>query len=412
MGVFAFAHTLCLKFLPASRDRPVHLIFDGFRRLGRTVRVECLFLGEEMKFVRGPAVVSFGAASLMLVIGCGSPANTLFSASGGASNLAGDGADPTAAGASADNGGSGPSGHAAGSAGTGAAGKLNAGGAGTAAGGSSGSAEGGTPANGAGGASMGSFGGASAGTGSGASAGTGSGASAGTGSAGGASAGTSSTGGASAGTGSNAGGASAGTGSNAGGASAGTGSNAGGASAGTSNTGGAGTSNTGGASAGTATAGGASAGAASGGTGGASGGSAGASCPLSAPPNSAACMVSTPDSCFYSGVACSCLPANGGNLNFRRWSCYGTPNKCPDQKPGVGLSCKQNLDAECPYPDADFCACVSRGNNEPTWQCQPAQPMCSFGRPNVGAPCALVKSCSYGADACFCNGNNWGCEGG
>jgi hypothetical protein len=121
------------------------------------------------------------------------------------------------------------------------------------------------------------------------------------------------------------------------------------------------------------------------------------------------CSVTTPDSCYYAGIACSCLQA-GGNPNSRKWGCYGTPNKCPDAAPADGATCKFNIGAACPYPGNDFCACV--GNNAfAQWACQPANPFCS-AKPAQGAGCSTVRSCSYGDVACFCNGSNWGCEGG
>ena len=185
--------------------------------------------------------------------------------------------------------------------------------------------------------------------------------------------------------------------------SAGASAGSGGASAGAANAGGGGTSGAAGASAGM----GGSAGSAG------SAGMAGApACPVAgAPQDGASCSVSTPDSCFYAGQACSCLQ-QGGNQNQHQWGCYGTPNKCPDSKPVAGLSCKaNNLGAACPYPGNDFCACVVMGN-EAHWVCQPAQPICSQTKPNQGAVCTTVRTCSYGDVACFCNGDNWGCEGG
>ena len=150
-------------------------------------------------------------------------------------------------------------------------------------------------------------------------------------------------------------------------------------------------------------------------TGGGMGGSAGGGdvpvCPTAAPVPQALCDVITPDSCFYAGSACSCLPVSPGSKT-RRWACYGTPDICPDTKPSTGTSCKMNLGAECPYPGADFCACLG-GGNEAHWSCQLGQPLCAQAKPNDGASCyPTVKTCSYGADACFCNGYKWGCEGG
>jgi hypothetical protein len=195
----------------------------------------------------------------------------------------------------------------------------------------------------------------------------------------------------------------------------------GGALAGASSAGGpsAGAGNTGGGHAFAGTTGSADAG--SGGTSGVSGTNAGAdgggtagtsSCPVNAPSDNTPCLASTLDNCFYSGTACSCLPSNSGNPNSLRWSCFGTPNRCPEQKPEAGLSCNQNSDAACPYPGGDFCACPVRDNGQSTWACQPPQPTCSLAQPDEGAPCATVRSCSYGAVACFCNGSDWSCQGG
>ena len=174
----------------------------------------------------------------------------------------------------------------------------------------------------------------------------------------------------------------------------------------------------GGASAGSGGSIGGTAGVSAGGNGGASAGTGGAGpnagCPTSAvPKDGAVCTTTTPDSCFYSGVACSCLPTNGGGgpgSLTKKWACYGTPNSCPDTKPVAATSCKFNLGAECPYPGGDFCACVGF-NNEAKWACQPDVPVCS-GKPVENAPCATARTCSYSDVACFCNGANWSCEGG
>lgn len=61
------------------------------------------------------------------------------------------------------------------------------------------------------------------------------------------------------------------------------------------------------------------------------------SCPASSPKDGLVCAVSTPDSCFYSGSACSCLSNNSPS---KKWGCYGTANACPDAKPAPGTSCK------------------------------------------------------------------------
>jgi hypothetical protein len=119
--------------------------------------------------------------------------------------------------------------------------------------------------------------------------------------------------------------------------------------------------------------------------------------------------VNTPDSCFYAGLACSCLQA-GGNPNNHKWGCYGTPNKCPDAPPMAGTSCKNKVGASCPYPGNEFCACV--GNMlAPQWTCEIPNSLCT-AKPIEGSLCFQVKSCSYGDVACFCDGSNWGCEGG
>ncbi len=186
------------------------------------------------------------------------------------------------------------------------------------------------------------------------------------------------------------------------GGSGGTAAGSGGAVAGMAGTGGAGAgagASAGGAAAGSGGMGGMSTGGIGGGTG----------CPAAAPTPGNACGVSTPDSCFYLGLACSCLPV--GTASFpRRWGCYGTPEKCPTAVPPT-LSCKANYGAECPYPGANFCACQGFGN-EAKWSCQPPAPVCPANKPNDGAACMAVRACNYSDVACFCNGSNWGCEGG
>ena len=208
-----------------------------------------------------------------------------------------------------------------------------------------------------------------------------------------------------------------------GGASAGApagGANAGGMSAGGMSTGTGGSlAGSGGASAG-ASAGGAGGAAAGGGGAGVSGGGTGgaSACPPTAPEAKAFCTTPTPDSCFYAGVACSCLavatgpmPGGGGAIPVvRRWACYGTPDKCPDTKPSVGLSCKANGGAECPYPGNDYCACVGTGN-EAVWACQPPNPSCLAKPTPETKACHTARVCSYNDVACFCNGTTWGCEG-
>jgi hypothetical protein len=167
----------------------------------------------------------------------------------------------------------------------------------------------------------------------------------------------------------------------------------------------------GGATAG-AGAGGGAAGGSTGGTagGGAAGGSGiGVGCPQNGPPTpGAACQVTTADSCFYSGVACSCEQV-GASTFVRRWACYGTPDKCPNDKPAAGTGqCKNG--AECPYPGGNFCACVGNGN-EPKFACQSEAAACPAMKPFKGMGCQLpIRSCAYADDQCFCDGDNWSCE--
>ncbi|HEY5375280.1 MAG TPA: hypothetical protein VIK01_16485 [Polyangiaceae bacterium] len=302
-----------------------------------------------MKFVRGLAVVSWVSASLPLAIACGSAgSNGLFSASGGAtsSNKAGESGV---------------------TAGTSSAGADTAG---MSAGGTSQAGAGETSV--AGKSSGGEHSGGSAGAGTGGKGQSGGGAGAAAGS-----------GGASAG----AGGAAAG----AGGAAAGAGAGAGGSAAGS-----------GGAAAGAGGGGGSAAG--NGGTGGSGNG---VGCPVNGPPTAGvACQVNTADSCFYSGVACSCEQL-GASTFVRRWACYGTPDKCPDSAPAAGSGpCKSG--AECPYPGGGFCACVGNGN-EAKYACQPDAPVCP-AKPFKGQACTNVKTCAYADDQCFCNGDSWSCE--
>ena len=98
--------------------------------------------------------------------------------------------------------------------------------------------------------------------------------------------------------------------------------------------------------------------------------------------------------------------------SLKKWGCYGTPDRCPQAKPSAGLGCKGNTGAECPYPGNDFCACVGTSGGEAHWVCQPDQPFCSQAKPVEGAACQTVRTCAYGDVACFCDGSNWGCEGG
>jgi hypothetical protein len=143
--------------------------------------------------------------------------------------------------------------------------------------------------------------------------------------------------------------------------------------------------------------------------GGASGSGNGEGCPINgAPTPGDACQVTTPDSCFYSGIACSCEQL-GASSFARKWACYGTPDKCPDKAPAPDSGpCKSG--AECPYPGGDFCACAG-GGGEPKYSCRPETSACPEMKPFKGMACQLpVKSCAYADDQCFCNGDNWTCE--
>lgn len=157
----------------------------------------------------------------------------------------------------------------------------------------------------------------------------------------------------------------------------------------------------------------------SGWSGSSSGGSAGASsCPTNAPIKNDVCDVSTPDSCFYAGLACSCLTAPSGPgpgpINpTKKWACYGDGVSCPDTKPVAGTSCKGDAGTECPYPDSDYCVC-SGTSIEAHWVCQANPPVCPATKP-LDDLCVTVKTCSWSSNpdkACFCNGSRWGCEGG
>ena len=200
-----------------------------------------------------------------------------------------------------------------------------------------------------------------------------------------------------------------GGGASVGGAGAG-GSNSGGASVGGA---GAGGSNNGGASVGGggasgAGSGGASAGGAGAGTGGASGAN---SCPTLPPTDKTVCNLSTPSSCFYPGVACSCLPTSDGPASTRRWACYGTPDKCPSAKPTAGSSCKQNIGAECPYTSQDYCICKGT-TADASWVCQAPSATCLTNKPPQNLACGPVRTCQYSDVSCFCNASNWSCLGG
>jgi len=325
-----------------------------------------------MKFARGLVVASVVGASVALATACGSaPDPNLFSESGGGSGHTGG--TNTHAGSSAASGkqdnpagsSSGPGGNtsggdvgvSSGSSGLSAGGMSNSGGSD-----SSEAGEGGVGAPGAGAA------GASAGD-----AGT-SGASTGGAAFGGAGAGGTGIGGAAFG-----------------GAGAG-GTGIGGA-AGGSGVGGAGTA---GASGG---------GAGAGGSGGANG------CPTLAPADKTDCTVSTPSSCFYPGVACSCLAASDAPASTRKWACYGTPDKCPGAKPTAGNSCKQNIGAECPYSNQDYCIC--KGNTlDASWVCQSPTATCLTNKPPQNLACGPVRACQYSDVSCFCNASSWSCLGG
>jgi hypothetical protein len=172
----------------------------------------------------------------------------------------------------------------------------------------------------------------------------------------------------------------------------------------------------GGASGGDVGSGGASAGAGGMGVGGSAGTSgAGGGCGLDSPPqDGAVCTDQTPNGCFYAGEACSCLAdANGPG---RKWSCYGTPDKCPASSPADGASCKTMASALCPYPGGDYCVCTPTtlgggGGTDPKWMCNTdPTPACPGMRPTKGDFCTSVKECAYDDRDCFCNGATWTCE--
>jgi hypothetical protein len=341
-----------------------------------------------MKFTRCLALSL--AVCLPLAIACGSAENpNFFEERAGAKNSAIAGRESASAGLSeggaSERGGTGGTlGGVAGRPSTGSAGKNGAGSSGGGgmtgggAGGASASAGSAGTAAGAGGARAGSGGSAGASSGSGGSAG----ASSGSGGGAAASAGVGGTAGVNAGAG-----GTAGTSAGAGGSAAGNGGDSGWNGWGGWN-GWSGSNGAGGASV----------------------------CPASPPQKSEICDVSTPNSCFYAGQACSCLPTSSGGINpSKRWACYGDGAACPDTKPVAGASCKASLDAECPYPGNDFCVCASQGNNlDAHWVCQAGAPMCAPNKP-PDDNCSAVKTCSWGTNkdvACFCNGTRWGCEGG
>ena len=313
-------------------------------------------------FVRGLMIASAIAGSVSLAAGCGSaPDSELFSPSTHGAGRAG--ANNARAGASATGGNehvtAGSSNGGGGNASNGDAGESN---------GSSGASAGGTSSGEAG--KAGDVGEAGAGAPGGGAAGS---------SAGGAGAGGSSVAGAGAG-GAALGGA--GPGGGAGGGGPGSGGSVGAGTGGTSN-----------------------GGTSSGGAGGANG------CPALAPVEKAECNVSTPSSCFYPGEACSCLATGLGPAGPRRWACYGTPDKCPKAKPTAGISCKQNVGAECPYSSQDYCICKGDGLDA-SWTCQAPTATCLASKPPQNLACSSVRSCQYSDVSCFCNSNNWSCLGG
>ena len=148
-----------------------------------------------------------------------------------------------------------------------------------------------------------------------------------------------------------------------------------------------------------------------------SGGSGGAGCPADGKPpqDGGVCTAPTPDNCFYSGQACSCV--SNGQTTTRHWSCYGTPDKCPtasDTHPADGASCKGFGGGFCPYAPDDFCVCVPAiggGGVEPKWACSPKSPTCPDTKPGV-TPCGInVRECGYSDRECFCGGvGDWACQ--
>lgn len=309
-----------------------------------------------MKFARALAVVWLLVSVSPLILACGSASRDLFSPSGGTGNIALAGR--SAAGESTSTGGASDGGFS----GSTASGGASMVAAGESAGGSPGA--GALGMSGGAGLMNGGTGGSASGSG-----GTASGV-------GGAASGTS-------GAVSESGGAASGAGAISG--ASGTASGAGGVASG---------------------AGGMASGA--GGGGGAAGIGGGVGCGPTAPIPNRDCNVTTPDSCFYSGVACSCLAVSLNPNVSHKWACFGTPDQCPAAKPTAGTTCR--ADAACPYPGNDFCACVNTGG-DPHWVCQAEQVTCPQ-RPMDGMSCQTVRTCQYADVQCFCNGSNWGCEGG
>jgi hypothetical protein len=155
-----------------------------------------------------------------------------------------------------------------------------------------------------------------------------------------------------------------------------------------------------------------------GGTGGASagaGGTGGAGCSEQPPQDGVVCTVQTPDNCFYAGEACSCLP-DGVSVNGRKWSCYGTPDKCPPAAPDDATTCRTFGGGLCPYSAQDFCVCMAGiqgggGPADPKWDCNTnPNPVCPAAKPDKNALCTDVKECAYLDRECFCDGTTWTCE--
>jgi hypothetical protein len=327
-----------------------------------------------MKFVHGLAILSWVSPLVPFAVACGGNAPSgLFSSSGDtASSQAGaDAAHAGAPAAGAGAAGASSSGSSAGEASVG--GNMSAAGSGESGGASAGAAAGGVGVSGHGGAPSGGTAGAVSG----------------------------------------AAGANAGTGGDNGGMTGSAGAGSGGTSAGSGGTSAGGTSGTSAGGTGGTSAGGAG-GTSAGGTGGTSagGGMAGSpGCPASAPQANNNCFTSTPNSCFYMGVACSCQQSGPGNS--RRWACYGSQDKCPEALPVSTATCKLNNGAQCPYPGGDFCACTGNGfgpGNEAKWTCQTPPVTCPALKPPKNQACAAVRACAYDDDQCFCDGNSWACE--
>ncbi len=126
------------------------------------------------------------------------------------------------------------------------------------------------------------------------------------------------------------------------------------------------------------------------------------------------CAVLTPDNCFYAGEACGCV-SDGVAIDGRKWSCFGTPDKCPPDLPTDGTSCKDFGGGLCAYSPEDFCVCMPgpgrRRPAEPKWACSMnPNPVCPPTRPDKNAVCTDVKECAYLDRECFCDGAAWTCE--